>query len=179
MIFAERLAKIKDGEVVLVTVSPESYIEISHAIMKEMIKNRGKKGVYITLNRPYQQIEKELLSINIDPKKTYFIDVANRKNDFSTRHCSIESPADLTEISIAITDALSSERYQFLYIDSVQTLSMYQNEAIAEQFLYYLSRKIRLYGITGFIVLSGGKKTKKIEDAIAQFCDNILHFSLE
>ena len=70
------LSKLKNLSeyVALAVVNAKQYQKINIDIIKEMVK-AGTPGVYVTLNRPYDNIKKLFDKEKIDTKNVIFIDI--------------------------------------------------------------------------------------------------------
>jgi len=77
---SKELEKIKNKCVYTFVLSPENYHAANGAIIDHFIKKQNKKGIYVTLNKPCNDMSVDLKSRNIDPSKLYFIDGTGKTN---------------------------------------------------------------------------------------------------
>jgi len=68
----KQMDSLPDDFIVAVVSSPEKYNAVNMAIMNYLTNERKMSGLYITMNKPFQAIEKSLKRNGVDTKKTVF-----------------------------------------------------------------------------------------------------------
>ena len=96
--------------------------------MSFLTKSKDHECVYLSMNRPYDNLINLFKKNNIDPKKFFFVDTISKtiggKTPIEKNVLYISSPHGLTEISIALSKALQSlkAKEKFLFFDSISTM---------------------------------------------------------
>lgn len=157
---AERLSKILDAQgekIRVVTIStPSVNIAIVNLLLlKAWLEYLEKQGVFVTIDRPHQYIEHLLKMHEIDYSKLAFIDMASsfggdikdQESDSATM-CGPFSPMDLLDL-IRITGLetppsyLDLLRFDFILLDNINSLMMYNSHDLIKKFLQSLLKLIR------------------------------------
>jgi len=58
----------------------------------------------------------------------------------------------MTQMSIAITNAINNGGYQFVFIDSMSTMLIYNSPESTEKFMHYLFSKTHYYEIISMVM---------------------------
>lgn len=152
----------------------QDYHHMTAAILKK-ITNLKMRGIYVTLNTSYPRIKENLEAQGIDTSELFFIDCISKLtgNASKTDSCVfVESPSSLTDMSIALTAATSSGKFDFLLIDSMNTLLLYNDIKTVEKFAHYMISKLRDLDMGGIILAVDDENSKKLLPIISQFCDD-------
>lgn len=162
--------------VALATVSPKVYKEANIQIIKYLVKDLNMPGVYVTLNAPYTNIQKNLVSEKIDIRMILFIDAVTKTSQGIERkdNCLlIGNPQNLTDISAAMDQAVRSlpSKKRFLFFDSLSTLLLYNNPEMVAQFVHFLSGRMHVWKVNGIIISLQSKKDQELIDSLLPFCD--------
>ena len=175
----KELAPIKREKGVYMFVSaPENYKPVSRAILYNLLKWKW-KGIYITLNTPYKQLLVDLKSHGIDISRLYFIDGISKTGGkiINSDNCTfLEGPQSLTELSIAITTACNTKSFDFLFFDSLSTITMYNDLKTSEKFSQYIINKLRNLDINAIIISLNEKGSLEVINVVSQFCNKCVHF---
>jgi hypothetical protein len=176
------------NKVVLFLVDPKKYMDINLQIIKIAIKNNKFSGIYITINRPFSTLVNIMEKHDIDTDKIFFIDCITKmvpspkgisltqgKKFEKKENCIfIPSPSRLTEIGLALSEALSGMKNpsnKFLYLDSLSTLSIYNDLSTIAKFVHFLTTRIRLFGVVGLIMCVEKKMDDKLFNILSEVCD--------
>ena len=173
--FKSKIKKL-DDYVVLVVVDAKQYQQTNLDLIKYYVNEQKTPGVYITLNKPYETVEKMLKSNKIDPRLIIFIDVITKLggNPVKKGNCLfIGSPEKLSDLSIAIDQAVNSlpTKNKFLFFDSLNTLLIFNSKEVVQHFMYFLSGKMRGWKVKGVIISLKKDVDEQLIDEITQFCD--------
>ncbi len=147
---------IGKGDSFLILTRPESKLD------KSIFTLKG-KVLYVSLNKPPS-------SINTG-KNYYFISAVKEKN-----YPFIESIQSLTRLSLLITSEVESKKYNYLIIDSVDTLLIYNDEDTTLRFLHFLINKMRVLGVKTVLLLLSDRKT--IANQLGQIVSKTLRAAL-
>ena len=172
----DELKKLPEDFVVLTIVPSESYNEINSKILNFLTK-KG-KGTYITVNKPYSTLIKNFKkSKGLKLDNLYFIDCITKELQGSCvgKNCSfIESPQDLTGVAVALDSIFKKESHEFIYIDSLDTLSVYNDMNKLIKFFHFLTGKIKLHNLSGVIIGIHEDTDKVLISKLTQFCDKTI-----
>lgn len=162
-----------DDFLVVVTSSAKGYSKTSAGVIKYFQKQKI-PGIYVTLNKPYDIIERSLKKGGIDTRLIIFIDGATQKKQ-SERVGStlfVGSPEKLSDISVAIDQSAKSlPSPRFLFFDSIDSLLVFNNAPTVGRFLHYLSAKIRELKLKGVVISLNSKSNQEILDELTQLSD--------
>ena len=113
--------------VALATVNPNMYQKTNLSIIKHMVSEKV-PGVYVTLNRPFEDLLDLFRKNNIDERMIIFIDAVTKTAGGEikkTENCLfIGDPENLSDISVAMDQAVRAipSNEKFVFFDSLSTL---------------------------------------------------------
>lgn len=172
--FKKEVKSLKDY-ILLITVDAKNYQKITVDIVKSLVNEQGIPGVYVTLNKPYDIIQRNLEGNNIDSRLVIFIDAASRLDSAKkVDNClSIGSPEKLSDMSVAMDQAIKAlpPGEKFLVFDSLNTLSLFNKPGTVARFIHFLTGKIREWKIKGIIITLEKETEQSILDELTQFSD--------
>ncbi len=162
--------------VALVLVNPARYQEASMAIVKNFTNKRGMPGVYLSVNKPVSVLNEAFKKAGIRNELIIFIDAITNieSNMIEEENCYyLESPEHLSDISIAISQAIEAidHKEKFIFIDSLSTLLIYNNPDTIVKFIHFLIGKMRAWNVTGIIMSLKKRGESGIVAEVSQFCD--------
>jgi len=142
---------------VLITVDAKNYQKTNIDVIRFLIKEEKTPGVYVTLNKPYNIIERELKNSSIDPRLIMFIDgatqTAGKKNKRIKNCLFIGSPEKLSDISVAMDQAVKAlPTEKFVFFDSINTLTIFNSLSTVARFVHYLAGRMREWKIKGIVI---------------------------
>jgi archaellum biogenesis ATPase FlaH len=170
---------IKEKQVLLIILPKEKYssevINISNKI-----SNLNNKICYVALNSPYNAIMSNLSNNNIAVDKFFFIDALTSEvqTPEPVENCIfIAAPNALTELSVAISEALNEQKCDNVIIDSLSTLLIYEEDSTIIKFSHNVITKIRVANSKAvFIVLKEDVSSELIKD-LYMFVDKVVELS--
>jgi len=165
-----------DDYLVLVTVNTSNYQKSNMEILKLLVNEQKTPGVYVTLNKPFNIMQRLLKQNKIDPELIIFIDCITRVSDNKNRikNCLfIESPEKLSDISVAMDQAVKAlpTKKKFIFFDSINTLQLFNKPGTVARFAYFLASKIREWKIKGIIISIKNDSDEALINELVQFCD--------
>ncbi len=178
----KKLAK-KGISLVLATTDIKHYNNITMSIAKYLTMELGYPGVYISTNLPYATISKEMTEHGINTNLIIFIDAISNisgMEEVRSKYCFyLDSPQNLTDLSIAITEAISAipTKEKFVIFDSLSTLLIYNSPATVAEFVHFLVSKLRRWSATGVIIAMEKKKSEKLLGHVFKFFDSMIDFT--
>lgn len=169
----------------LIVSKPDEYQKVSINLVRDMTSNKKMAGVYVTLGRPFKAIEENLKKEKINTKTMIFIDGITLSSSIEGQskkegHCVyIQSPQSLTDLSIAINEAINSlpSKDKFLLFDSLSTLLIYNKAESVIKFMHFLTSRIKLWGIKGIILSVDSSTSYETISQISMFVDQVLDLS--
>ena len=172
--FKKEIKSLKDY-LFLITVGARNYQNATIDILKFLVNEQGIPGVYVTLNKPYEIIQRNLMNNGIDPNLVIFIDATSRPEGIrKVGNCLyIGSPEKLSDISVAMDQAIKAltTSDKFLVFDSLNTLSIFNKPTTVARFVHFLAGKIREWKIKGIIITLEKETEQSLLDELTQFSD--------
>ena len=176
------------NKVVLFLANPKKYMDINLEIIKIVMKENKFSGIYVTVNRPFSTLMDIMKKKGIDTDRIFFIDcitkmipaprgislIPQKKFEIKKNCIFIPSPARLTEIGLALSEALAGMKHpknKFLYLDSLSTLSIYNDLGTIAKFVHFLTTRVRLFGVVGLIMCVEKKMDDRLSNILSEVCD--------
>jgi len=172
--------KVADSRVVLLEMDINSYNKNIPEILRYLTNEKNMPGVYVSLNKPIVVLHDILEKKKVKTDMILFIDAISKMSDIgikSHENCFyLRSPKDLSDISIAISEALNSikKKKKFVFFDSLNTFLLYSNENLVARFFHFVIGKIRIIGSNCFIISLKKGVNKKLLTELSQFCDEYI-----
>lgn len=162
--------------IALVTVSPKDYQKYNIDIIRMLVNEQKTPGVYVTLNKPYEVMQRVLENNGIDSRLIIFIDGITKPEESGTRikNCLfIGSPEKLSDISVAMDQAVNAlpTKDKFIFFDSINTLQLFNKPGTVAKFVYFLASKIRSWKVMGVIISVRRDSDEDVINELTQFCD--------
>ncbi|MBL7055208.1 hypothetical protein ISS05_05625 [Candidatus Woesearchaeota archaeon] len=165
-----------DDYLVLITVSSKNYQKTNIDVIKFLINDEKTPGVYVTLNKPYNIIERSLKNNNVDARLIIFIDGVTQtgnKNKKIKNCLFIGSPEKLSDISMAMDQAVKAlPKEKFVFFDSINTLTIFNSPATVARFVHYLAGKMREWKIKGIIISLEKDVEESLLNELTQLSDS-------
>ncbi|MGC8993464.1 MAG: DUF7504 family protein [Candidatus Aenigmatarchaeota archaeon] len=175
------LKGVKTNKVILFIIDAKKYHKVHLSILKTLIKEKKFSGIYITVNKPYFDLIKYLKENGISTENIFFIDAISKsvsKEIKMTDNCLfIPSPSHLTDLGIALTEALENmenKENKFLLLDSISTLLIYNNFETVAKFIHFIISRLRVFGLIGLIVSIEKLLDEKMINILIEMCDEAI-----
>src|SRR3989344_1567409 len=131
------LQQLKTKKLLLLSLSAKGYDQAQPFIIKHLTKKS--KGIYVSFNKQYFEIQSIIEKTGLDKNKVYCIDAVSKKDKNVPKGCyCLNSPESLTELSIVLTNLLK-QKYEFIFFDSLSSLLIYNDLETVERFVHYLA----------------------------------------
>jgi KaiC/GvpD/RAD55 family RecA-like ATPase len=145
--------------------------------LMSFLSKKNLPGIYLTLNKPYMTLKEDFKKNGIDIGRIIFIDAitaigANESKKFE--NCiRVGNPQDLTGISIATTEAMSSlgNREKYVIIDSLSLLAVHNSPSSVAKFTHFMITKMRTLGACGIMMVSGNDNENNFLSQIISLFD--------
>lgn len=164
----------KKTSIYLISSKAGKHSQVIKTLVEQVINKNNLKCDFITLNKPHKIISTEIKSHNL-----FFIDaVSKEEKSCSPGKCRhVNGLQSLTNLSITITESVNKKKTDFIILDSISTLLVYNNPNLTEKFIRFLINKIRSLGINAILLGIDDEATKKIYNNICQVSDKCINLS--
>jgi KaiC/GvpD/RAD55 family RecA-like ATPase len=162
-------------KVVLYTIAAESYFKGVICILRTV---GNKNLIYVTTNKPYQNIVTGCKKSGIKSDRIFFIDCISKhigvKAGESANCLFIDSPQSLTTIGIAINEATKNLTGEtVLLLDSLSTMLLYNDANTIGRFSNFIINKMRAAGIGTIVLALESDIEKDIIHQVTSFVDEV------
>lgn len=174
------ITKIIDNNEIIVFVIPDKDYSKWLRKLSRVIGNSQKGICYVSLNKPYTNLVKELALDNKAIKRFLFIDAITetvKKPKPNERVIFVSSPNALTELSIIMVKALETDKVDYMVFDSLSTLLVYEDAATAIKFTHNIIVKLRTTKTKGIFTILKGDITKSLMKDLSMFVDKVVDLS--
>ncbi len=165
---------------VMILVEPKNYTFIKNAIITKY-NTDDQYIIYISLNTSYQ---KALIDFNKDRKElsnVYFVDLISVNSGAKIINGPnvdyMNSPSELTECIMLVEKKLEElqaepkKRNVLIILDSVITVSVYNDTAVVEKFVHVLIGKVSSFNASAILLSPDYEESKSLTETIEQFMD--------
>ncbi|MFH1391806.1 MAG: ATPase domain-containing protein [Candidatus Diapherotrites archaeon] len=176
----KKLENLPGQFIVLLVVKNEENANLNTDLLKNFVRKDGTLTIYLTVNRPCHNLMEYLKSQGIDTKNFFILDAISEEVTgpmASTERCIyIESPKDLTSLSIGIVTAFKKTEGQerFLFLDSLSTLMIYNDPNVVKKFIHFLTAKMRMFGVKGAMITLRKESDEKLISDFSPFVDKVI-----
>ena len=170
--FKKEVRSLKDY-ILLITVDSKNYQKTVIDVVKFLVSEQNIPGVYVTLNKPYEIMQRIMNSNGIDTRLVIFIDATSRAETKKVDNCLyIGSPEKLSDMSVAMDQAVKAlPGDKFLIFDSLNTLLIFNKPATVARFVHFLTGKMREWKVKGIIITLEKETDEALLDELTQFAD--------
>lgn len=166
----------------LVLTNAKKYNETNISLADYMINTKGIPGVYVTLNKPYHTMKKNLEKV-IDLRMLIFIDAITKSTGGKIENPGeclyLDSIQNLTDLGIAIDQAIRAipNDDKFIIFDSLSTLLVYSQAGSVSKFIHFLTGKVRALGVSGILLSLAYGEEDEFLSQLSMFCDNTIYLN--
>jgi len=176
------------GNWVAVVIRNPNQPQISSVFVKKLANARNLRGVYITINKPFDILQKAFLKSEINMENLYFVDAITKHINEKTENkenCSfINSPSNLTTLAITIMQAAkmmqaknsSKETPVFIVVDSMNTFLVYNDETTVKRFFHFLISKAREFGCKCLLFSADMNEVASLNRLVGDFSDKVIEY---
>jgi len=161
---------------IIVISSSETFQKNNQLLIQRLVKEK-KSGIYVTLSVAHSVIVNRLEKGKSKANSLFFIDGAGKKCTDGLKeghYKSVQGPEALTELSIAISEVANTGNYQFLFLDSIGTLQLYNDFENASKFTRFMTNKLKLMGITCVIISLDESQSEKLNSVLKQSAEFVV-----
>ena len=171
---------LKEKRIFLVLASPAHARERNIEILREL-SSLGYHTIVITTNYPYSILVKLYRDSGADTGSVSFIDAVTRNSIGHAENIPgvvryINNPGNLTDLGIAVTEALkdqSGKKVCIMY-DSISTMLIYLSSANISKFIHFVTNKLRLMDISGVFLAVEKGLDPMLMTQLTTFVDTII-----
>ena len=166
----------------LVLTNAKKYNEANIALTEYMVNTKGIPGVYVTLNKPYRTMKKNLEG-KVDLRMLIFIDAITKstggKITKDDECLYLDTMQNLTDLGVAIDQAIRAipNEEKFLLFDSLSTLLIYSQVGSVAKFIHFLTGKIRALGVNGVLLSLVHGEDDELLSQLSMFCDQTIYLN--
>ncbi len=162
-------------------VPEDKYFEAHSASVKEML-SKGYSGVYVSFQRPYQNLATQFTKRGIDIGKLAFIDGISSvvDNPVKTSDCIVlPKNSEVDDVVDAISASISKLKSDtcFVFVDSLTTITLYKPLSEVLRFAEFLTHTVKNSpGKSVILIFNVGKQQtqKRFIRDVAMRVDEIL-----
>jgi KaiC/GvpD/RAD55 family RecA-like ATPase len=180
----DKYAKLKKtGWITLLNAPIENYADINREAIRVLIEDMDFEGIYITVNRPANQIISEFSKEGIDISKLKFVDAISQTYGKTPEKNSkiryVFGPLNIEGIVSAVKEFLSeikmTKRRTFVFIDSITTVLLYNHLPRTIRFSKFLTDDLRKLKVNGIMVsVATGLTSDRLIKEVKQLCDEVI-----
>ena len=173
--------RLDKDKIYLCLTSAERLRENSGEIIRSLLA-RGYMVVVVTTNQPYAILRKNYEKDGIELSKVGFIDAITR---YAVGEVPVgakgvrftSSPSDLTQLGIAISDALKDMggRKAAILIDSVSTMLIYLPSTSLSKFIHFVSSKLKILDMAGIFLAVEDGLDPTLLSQLTTFVDQVVN----
>lgn len=173
---------IDKDEIVLLLSNSESIEEVKMDMLEDFTEKKKMSVIYVSITKPYDAITDILEQKGIETDEIFFIDCMSKaqEEDVAERakNCVFIDPRNLTNISIAISEAVESlpeEEKKLVVFDTLSALRVYNEDEPLQQFSQFLTSKMRNWQVKSVILTLEEEMDDEVVARVSQFCDRQIH----
>jgi len=181
-----KLADVSSGSIVILEFpAEENQIKLAAEFLKFKMKN-GSYGVYVSSNRPTNNLIEKVEGYGYDLKKgleegrVWVVDLVSKNVGAAEVGgvIYVSSASELSATQMAIEKAVNRIKGRdgpgWLLLDSIATLLVFNSPDSLLEFLHFLLGRLRVLGLDGVIFTVREGIDTKVISTIRQFCDAII-----
>jgi KaiC/GvpD/RAD55 family RecA-like ATPase len=151
--------------------------------MKEVVRyteEEGLKCVYITATIPSSVIAEQLASEDISTDHVHFVDcisfMVGRSPDEMEDVLFIESPTMIETIMLKVHTMIKmlGDDPKLVFLDSVNTLSLHNDEKVMQEFVHYLINALRVRKVPSVVLSIVDQTPEDLEIILKLVCDEVI-----
>lgn len=173
----DELAALPEEYTLLVIVKSKNYESVVTAFMSILIDDLRLFGTYITTNKPFRKILEKFLNKGIKADNLFFIDcVTKHTEEENTNGIKVFSSENVNEINVVLDKAIKNRKQggEFIFLDSISTLLIYNEEKIVEKFVHALLERIYRWKTKGILITVETESNKQTIENLSLLFDRTI-----
>ena len=151
--------------------------------MKEVVtytQDEGLACVYITATIPSSVIKEQLASEDLSSDHVHFVDcisfMVGKGPEAESSVLYVESPTMIETIMLKVHTMLKrlGDQPKMVFLDSVNTLSLHNDEKIMQEFVHYLINTLRVKGVSSVLLSIEDQTPEDLEIILKLVCDDVI-----
>ncbi len=151
--------------------------------MKEVVtytQDEGLECVYITATIPSSVIKDQLASEDLSSDHVHFVDcisfMVGKGPEAESSVLYIESPTMIETIMLKVHTMIKrlGDKPKMVFLDSVNTLSLHNDEKIMQEFVHYLINTLRVKGVSSVLLSIEDQTPEDLEIILKLVCDDVI-----
>jgi hypothetical protein len=165
---------------VLFTISSRFNSHLNLMVLKHLVKDKGQRGVYLTVDRPSDIMKRLLFAKKIDPTHVIFLDPISKVSGLKTPQASeavkfLDNPF-FQEVMDFLSEeghaAMKKDRVDFMMIDNLSALSCYMDTKTMGAMLTAMARWTDL-----MVLMCVDDVNPKVHDQAKTVCTKEVRFN--
>ncbi|MBU1158241.1 MAG: hypothetical protein KKE24_02770 [Candidatus Thermoplasmatota archaeon] len=179
---AAQLSELSPGSAVSLQMSVDSYLEVMRGVLDIFARKKDMDTIYVTATISFEAIKRVLDALDIDTSRMYFVDCISHIMMGTTaaqkdEHASlVESPTMLENIMLKVEYLIrmSPSKNKLVVLDSINSLSIHNNNWILSEFLHILVSGLRAKDAYTIILSVEEHSTPEIVNLVNLVCDQVI-----
>jgi len=165
----------------LLVAQPENVGDMNLMVIKKILESRC-TPLIVTVNKPYKVLTKVYAKDGINPESYYVIDAVTQYSGGvcpqTPRVKYVNSPANLTDLGIAITEVIKQmpEGKKCIIFDSVSMLLIHIPSVTASKFLHFVVNKLQISDISGIFLSVEKGLDPLVMSQMSAFVDHVMDY---
>jgi KaiC/GvpD/RAD55 family RecA-like ATPase len=181
---ASTLKELSDTSAVSLITDISNYF----TAMKEVVSYTQEEKlncVYITSTIPSSVIMEQLADEDLSIDHIYFVDcisfMVGKAPEASDQVLYIESPTMIESIMLKVHTLLKrlGDEPKVVFLDSINTLSLHNDEKVMQEFVHYLINALRVRGVPSIVLSIEDQTPEDLEIILKLVCDEVIEASGE
>lgn len=176
---------LEDSRIYLV-LSPARRIKENNMTVIREITAKGYQAIVVTVNQPARYLGEYYAKNDIDLTRVSFIDAITKYAggkipEDMPRSVFLSNPADLTGLSIAVTESLNKrgDLPVCILIDSINAMLIYLPSGDLSKFLHFISSKLKILDISGIFLAVENGIDPILLSQLTSFSDDVIDLAEE
>ena len=168
--------ELNKNPIILVLLPKTCFSEEVLNLTKEISK-KAKKCCFLSLVNPYSTSLEKFKKNQINSEKFFFIDVltSSIKKTTDLPNCTfVDSPSNLTKLSIVYSDLIKIVGIDYAILDSLQTFLVYRNKSMVIQFIQNLITKSRVDNVKLLFTATKEEGKEGLVEELSTFVDRVI-----
>jgi hypothetical protein len=158
----------------LISLKAEDLQDEINCMLDNLIKKQELTCIYVSLNKPYQILKKNLENQKYNLKKFFFVDAVGKNGEKIENVMYVPDSRALTQIDMAVTQiAQIVQDNGFVLIDSLEGLNIGNSPTTLAGFIRTMISKLAKYNSKLILLTCGGVEDKFINQ-ISPFFDKVI-----
>src|SRR3989344_6959749 len=174
------ILKFKYGDIVIAIINSKNYVGFVLKLFKEH-SSGSRKLVFVSATKSHSYFVDLLKKYKVDYNNLCFIDTISKLGgdtiNAKSKVIYVNHPSDLTEISINIAGCLKSTKNNFVVIDSLSTLSLYNSTNDLVKFVHLLSQKNKKSKAATILLAIKEELDESFIKKLSGYCDSVVDLS--